>query len=83
MASREANLKHRYGIGVEDYNAMHKKQEGKCAICGIKKDANLDVDHCHDTGKIRGLLCNSCNRAIGLLKEDEKIIKKAAEYLTS
>jgi hypothetical protein len=83
LATREANLRHRYGIGVKDYDAMYEKQEGKCAICGIKRDKNLDVDHCHDTGKIRGLLCNCCNQALGLLNDDENIIKKAAEYVAS
>jgi len=83
LASREANLRHRYGIGEKEYDLMYKKQDGKCAICLKKKKNNLDVDHCHKSGEIRGLLCNSCNRALGLLNDDDEIIKRAAEYIKS
>jgi hypothetical protein len=82
LATREENLRFRYGIGVEDYEEMYKNQKGKCAICR-KKKKKLDVDHCHRTGKIRGLLCNSCNQGLGLFKDDEKIMKQAANYLKS
>ena len=63
---------------------MLEKQNNKCAIC--KKDRNifkkrLCVDHCHSTGKIRGLLCTNCNQGIGHLKDDLNIIKSAIRYL--
>jgi len=60
---------------------MYKKQHGKCAICRKKKKKNLDVDHCHKSGQVRGLLCNSCNQALGYLNEDENIMRNAIEYL--
>lgn len=73
-------LKSRYGITPEDYEKMFKKQKGKCAICGIKKD-KLDIDHCHTTKKVRGLLCGSCNRALGLLKDNTEFLNNAIKYL--
>lgn len=82
----------RYGINEEIYQQILKKQEGKCAICGSKKATPIDyknapqrlaVDHCHKTGKVRGLLCFSCNRALGYLKDDITLLKKAIEYLTA
>jgi hypothetical protein len=85
---REYDLNKSYGITVEKYNELYKIQGGKCAICnedasvklkGRKK--NLCVDHCHDTGVIRGLLCDPCNRAIGLLKDDFNVIQNAIDYL--
>ena len=81
MARRKDNLKHRYGITEEQYDQMFKKQNGKCAICNQISEKALSVDHCHDTGKIRGLLCGNCNRGIGCLKDDENRIIKAAEYV--
>ena len=55
-----------------------------CAICSISKKDNgkdLAVDHCHSTGKIRGLLCNKCNPAIGFLQDSPEIAKNALEYI--
>lgn len=73
-------LKSRYGITLEDYEEMYKKQKGKCAICGIKKD-KLNIDHCHNTRKVRGLLCGSCNRGLGLLKDNIEFLNNAIKYL--
>lgn len=77
-----------YGITLSDYNRMFEEQSGVCAICGkeeIQKNQfgtiRLSVDHDHQTGKVRGLLCSKCNRAIGLLNDDFKILNKAAKYL--
>ena len=87
---RNENYKRRYGITLEEYSKMHISQKGLCAICEnpettIDKRSgaikNLSVDHCHDTGKVRGLLCNNCNRGIGLLKDSSIIIYKAAKYV--
>ena len=65
-----------------EYNKLLKKQNKKCAICESKKGSkNLAVDHCHKTGKIRGLLCNKCNRGLGYLGDSIKIIKRALKYL--
>ena len=84
---RESNLSKNYGITHEYYNQMFKKQGGKCKICGGKpngqgkKNGRLAVDHCHDTGKVRSLLCNNCNTGIGLFKHDQELLKKAIKYL--
>lgn len=71
---------------LEQYNEMLEKQKGRCAICdrygqspGNKR--NLDVDHCHKTGKIRGLLCNRCNQAMGKVKDDIALLQKFLAYL--
>ncbi len=81
---RSAYLRHAYGITLEDYNSMFTKQEGKCAICKIHQielNKSLCVDHCHSTGKIRGLLCHNCNHAIGKLQDSPMIIMAAYNYL--
>ena len=79
---RATHLKGKYGITLEQYNEMHQAQDDCCKICNNKTD-KLVVDHCHTTGEIRGLLCSTCNSAIGLLKEDPKVISNAIEYLKS
>ena len=81
---RESWLKKEYGISVEDYDALLLKQENKCAICDIHQmelKKSFDVDHCHKTNKVRGLLCNCCNQAIGLFKDSPENVKRAIEYL--
>lgn len=69
----------RYGIEPERYEEMRNEQDGKCAICFSVKE--LVVDHNHDTGEIRSLLCHLCNRALGFLQDDFNIVSNAAEYL--
>ena len=82
---RDYNLKRTYGISLEDYNKTLEKQEGNCYICKSKKTTRknnrLDVDHCHKTGKVRGLLCSYCNSLIGNCKESIDILQNAIEYL--
>ena len=86
---REKWLKHKYNLTYAEYEQLHKSQNGKCAICSIdisliQRDNGHTVacvDHCHKTGTIRGLLCNHCNRAIGLLKDDLNIVYKLEKYL--
>jgi len=75
-------LKSLYGITVEQYEAMLELQNGVCAICGgiNTRKLKLAVDHDHDTGKVRGLLCDRCNRGIGLLR-DSNNITNALKYL--
>ena len=70
-----------YGISYECYIELERSQNGKCRICGTTPNRRLDVDHCHTTGKIRGLLCSNCNTALGLLKENPHIFQKAVSYL--
>ena len=77
------HLKTRYGITPAQYEALLVTQDGVCAICQnppITK--RLAVDHCHETGRVRGLLCNPCNRGIGYLKDSTKLAQRAAEYLS-
>lgn len=87
MAARQRKyqLADKYGITEQDYDDMFKSQEGKCAICKTENQTGkwqrFGVDHCHKTGKVRALLCNECNRGIGLLKDDPEILKSAVAYL--
>jgi hypothetical protein len=90
LSQRERNLKHRFGVDLDWYQTQLKKQNYCCAICKVKEnnvikgnraDISFAVDHCHKTGKIRGLLCNQCNRALGLFKDSSELITKAIEYL--
>jgi|ERR1051326_5852231 hypothetical protein len=85
-------LKTNYGISLEQYNVMFEKQDGKCAICGnpeyaihnsTKRVQKLAVDHCHKTKKIRGLLCQDCNRGIGKFHDDISRLKNAINYLSN
>lgn len=89
LASTSAYLKRTYGIDAAEYGRMHDEQEGLCAICGSEgfamKDSHklkLVVDHCHGTGRVRGLLCHNCNRALGLFKDNTESLTKAINYLT-
>lgn len=71
-----------FGITLKDYTEMLTSQNGVCAICfRVDPPRSLAVDHCHKTGKIRGLLCRACNVSIGLLEDDEKRLKRAIRYL--
>ena len=72
-------LKHAHGLSQEQYLALVSAQDGKCAICRQAK--SLAIDHDHSTNEFRGLLCGSCNRAIGLLQESPEIIRAAADYV--
>ena len=86
-----SKLKKYYGITVADYENMLQAQSGKCAICksstsssrNYKRSLNAKfaVDHCHQTKKVRGLLCTKCNRALGLLNDDVESVLRMAEYL--
>jgi len=82
---RNNHLTRKYGITLEKYNEMLEKQNSVCAICGhkeeLRQDENLCVDHNHETNKVRGLLCNRCNTAIGLLRDDVNTIQQAINYL--
>lgn len=77
-------FKHRYGISLEEYKEMYKQQGGVCAICLLPGDfekRELFVDHCHSTGKVRGLLCRACNHGIGIFKDNINSLIQAVEYL--
>lgn len=77
-----ANLKRFFNMSIDDYVKMFEFQKGKCGICKTEhKPFGLVVDHCHKTGKVRGLLCSKCNSAIGMLGDDFKDVKRACDYL--
>jgi hypothetical protein len=74
-----AQLKAKYGITDEDYDAMAEAQGYRCAIC--ESDAPFVVDHCHQTGRVRGLLCHNCNVGLGHFKDNPQILTAALQYL--
>ncbi len=83
---RRWHLKNAYGLSMEDFALLVQRQNGGCAICGSKPipdtpKTRLVVDHCHRTGKIRGILCDLCNTAIGKLQDDPHLLRAAADYL--
>jgi hypothetical protein len=84
---REYSYNTKYGITIQDYDDMFEDQGGVCKICSLpqtnKRFNHLCVDHDHETGEVRGLLCDPCNRAIGLFKDDSRLLDKAREYLRS
>jgi len=78
------NLKRKFNMTVEDYNVLLQSQNNTCATCDKTHSSNgkrLAVDHCHVTGKIRGLLCNECNTALGLVKENPVVLLELIDYL--
>ena len=92
--SKDAQLRHTYGIRLEEYNNMLKEQNGVCACCGkpemyetgrskrtVDRIPMLHIDHCHTTGAIRGLLCSSCNQALGMLGESPERVKLLLRYI--
>lgn len=84
--SRRYTLKKNFGITEQQYADMLASQNGKCAICGLKKSSTkisnfLSVDHDHETGAIRGLLCAPCNTGIGMLKDNPSLLQKGIDYL--
>lgn len=87
-------LRKLYGITVDQYYEMLDAQGGACAICGLTnitssgaelikngKTTNFHVDHDHTTGKVRGILCNACNRGLGYFRDDVQLLDKAIKYL--
>jgi len=88
LAFTRKYLKKQYKITYEFYMEMYNKYGGKCHICksvGFKIDPNqklnLAVDHCHETGLVRGMLCHNCNRALGLFQDNTEYLRNAVEYL--
>lgn len=76
---REWGLKNLYGLTLEDFNEFEMEQNGRCKIC--LKEEKLVVDHCHDSGLIRGLLCHKCNLALGLFDDNVETLQRAIDYL--
>lgn len=81
---RKYNLRKTFDMSVDDYVFLFDKQKGLCAICERPQTLftrRFHVDHCHKTGKIRGLLCANCNPGIGNLQDSPELLEKAAKYL--
>lgn len=80
---RGLHLRKKYGLTLEDYDAMLAAQGGGCAICGAEAPEHKShaVDHDAISGRLRGILCENCNRAIGQLGHDPERIRAAADYL--
>jgi len=88
LKTKNKQLRESFGISLEIYNNLLKSQGGVCAICGAKESSthngkirHLSVDHCHESGTIRGLLCNGCNVSIGRMNDNPFRLIAAAEYL--
>ena len=78
--------KHKYGLSKEEYFLLFEKQNNTCAICGIEFDENINkqkacVDHSHENGDVRGLLCDKCNRGIGAFDDNIEKLENAIIYL--
>lgn len=87
IASKKWQKKHpeiglkKYSMTESDYQKMLKEQGGVCAICGKIDERRLSVDHCHITKRNRGLLCRTCNIALGMFKDSPSLLRKAILYL--
>lgn len=82
--ARYNQIKHKYGLSREDYLKMYERQSKSCAICGKHEDEisrSLHIDHCHDTGKVRALLCGKCNSGIGYFDDKFDLLLAAAKYI--
>ena len=81
LEDRDKKRKRIYGIGPKEYQAMFTAQNGACAICKLQFTKTPCIDHCHATNKVRGLLCNPCNKALGLFQDNVMNLGSAIEYL--
>lgn len=80
---RENHLAKSYGITIGEYKSLLSSQNHKCLICGIDDSiSSLKIDHCHSTGAIRGLLCDLCNRGLGMFKDNKYNLERAIDYLS-
>lgn len=85
LSSRKSHLKKKYGLTLEAWNNMLIAQNSCCAICKTHTDnclhQQLSVDHDHTTGKVRALLCEQCNTALGKFKDSPELLREAADYV--
>lgn len=85
ITKKNGALKNAFGITLVEYDRMYQIQSGRCRICNRHSTETkkwLSVDHCHTTGRVRGLLCAQCNSGIGFLQDNPELLRKAASYLT-
>lgn len=82
---RDYRLRKQYGITAAEYDEQLELQSGGCAICrvqiGDKSGRRLAIDHCHDTGRVRGILCGECNLGLGKFQDDAILLGRAIQYL--
>jgi hypothetical protein len=84
LRRRIDRLKNKYGLSLQEYEDMLRSQGSQCKICGKNQselDVTMAVDHCHKTNRIRGLLCDNCNKGLGHFRDDPAILEKAINYL--
>jgi hypothetical protein len=84
LQQRDRTLRRKYGVSAEQYDAMVAAQDGRCLICKNPpppEQRGLVVDHCHATGRARGLLCNNCNALLGMAADDVSRLRAAIDYL--
>lgn len=80
-AKRDASYRKLYGITLEEYEAMLEVQGGVCAMCGGTQERALNVDHCHETGRVRALLCTPCNGMLGNARDSIENLERGITYL--
>lgn len=81
---RDRTIKRKYGISQIEYEAMFKKQKGRCAICHREPgEKPLHIDHCHKTGVVRGLLCHQCNWYLGTIEADHHLWARLSKYVAT
>ena len=82
---RDIECRRKYGVGLAEKDRMYKEQDGKCAICRelhpLRGERGIQIDHCHKTGVVRGLLCSKCNRMLSNARDDVNIFISAIKYL--
>ncbi len=82
--ANKARLCRLYGLTSEDWQEMFDDQDGKCLICERHQSElkqTLNVDHCHKTGKVRGLLCGPCNQVLGVMRDDKETVLRMVKYI--
>lgn len=86
LLQKKRHIKRKYNLSLEEVTALWTAQGNKCAICKIEKEKvstnnGLHIDHCHTTGKVRGLLCGNCNRGLGMFEDSPELLQSAINYL--
>lgn len=79
---RESKIKKLYNISSDEYDNLYESQMGRCKICN-NQHIRLHIDHCHVTGRVRGLLCSKCNMAIGLFNDNIEVLKETIKYISN
>lgn len=86
LKKKDKDLQYKFGITLEDYNRMKSEQNDRCYLCDKHQSQvklQFAVDHCHETGVVRKLLCSNCNTGLGQFKDNIEVLTKAIEYLKS